>query len=99
MAFITRRFRVRVGEGRNAYFFTIRQDEWSNLFVEEIDTPLGPIQRSISLPENVVLAMCDALEIVRSGQGCVDPILTGSTGVTGITGVTGNVACTGFTFI
>lgn len=99
MAFIARKFRVRVGEGRNAYFFTVRQDEFGNLFVQEIDTPRGPIQRSIPLPEDVVVAMCDALEIVRSGQGCIDASATGTTGVTGVTGTTGNVACTGFTFI
>lgn len=99
MAFISREFTVKVGTGRDAYFFTIKQDEWGNLSVKDIETPRGPIHKTIPLPESVVTAMCDALEVVRSGQGCVDPAITGSTGVTGVTGTSGNAGCTGFVFI
>ena len=98
MSIINREFRVRVGEGRSAHFFIINQDEFGELSVKEIQTPRGPIARSIPLPEDVVNAMCDALETVKKGEGCLDDS-SGSTGVTGVTGVTGTSGCTGFTFI
>lgn len=95
---IARKFRVRVGNDPNAYYFTIAQDEWGHLSVTEIVTPHGPMKYCLPLPQNVVTAMCDAMAIVESGAGCIDPI-NGSTGVTGVTSVTGNQGCSGFTFL
>ena len=93
---IARKFRVRVDNEPNAYYFTISQDEWGSISIIEIETPRGLMQYSIPLPQHVVSAMCEAMTIVEAGAGCLDSTPDGTTGITGVTGSTG---CTGFTFL
>lgn len=67
------------------YIFYVAVDLVGQYSVRDIRTPQGLLRDSRPLPESVVRAMSDALDVVQSGA-----YITGSTGLTGgVTGTTG----------
>lgn len=85
MGFFTSSFGFQHAAPDGTYTFFVAQDVAGQYFVQDIRTPQGALRDNRALPESVIRAMAEALDLVQSGNLPVcDP--SGSTGTTGTTG-------------